>query len=199
MKVLSRDFTTKEKVLLLVLVVILIGLVYFQFVYKPITASIEKAENQKENLKSELEAVNTRITMLTKMKNEVDDITTEGTLKAMPSYNNSKNVNKLLNDVLGDMDFALVFSPVEKDGDQIRRRVQLTVNTPDADSVKTVFSELTGSEYRCLIENVSCAPKKERNADSNEMTIVANLTFFETMVGGKADAGLPVEEEVVAE
>ena len=199
MKVLSRDFTTKEKVLLVVLVVILVGLVYFQFVYKPVSASIEKAKNQKENLQSELEAVQTRISLLTKMKNEVDNITEEGTLKAMPSYNNSKNVNKLLNDVLGDMDFALVFSPVEKDGDQIRRPVQLTFNTPDPNTVKDVFTQLTGGEYRCLIGEVTCAPKKERNSGSEEMTVVANLTFYETMVGGKADAGLPVEEEEIAQ
>lgn len=195
MKVLSRDFTTKEKVLLLFLVVILIGLVYFQFVYKPVSAGIEKAENQKRNLESELTAVQTRVAKLTQMQNEVDNITEDGTLKAMPSYNNSKNVNRLLNDILGDMDFALVFSPVEKDGDQIRRNVQLTVTAPDYEAAKGIFTALTGSEYRCLVGDVKCAPKKERNVDTGDVTVVAQLTFYETMVGGKADAGLPVEED----
>ena len=40
MKIWSRDFTRFEKTLLLILSVILIGLVYFQFVEKPVRRAI---------------------------------------------------------------------------------------------------------------------------------------------------------------
>ena len=193
MKVLSRDFTTKEKVLLLVLVLVLVGLVYYQFVFKPVTEGIERAESLKSDLEIELEAVNTRVAKLQKMQNEVDGITENGTLRAMPSYNNSKNVNKLLNDVLGDMGYSIAFSDVTRSGDQVRRKISLQFTAPEYDSVKNVFSSLTGSEYRCLIEDVRCSSKDFTLADG-EVNVVATLTFFETMVGGQADAGLPTAE-----
>ena len=194
MKLLSRDFTTKEKVLLLLLVLILVALVYYQFVYRPVADGIVKADDQKKNLEIELEAVNTRVSKLQQMQNEVDGITENGTLRSMPSYNNSKNVNRLLNDVLGDMGYSIVFSNVERSGDQVRRNVQLQYVAPNYESAKEVFSQLTSSEYRCLIGDIRLS-SKEGSLDSGEVTVVANLTFYETMVGGQADAGLPVEED----
>lgn len=193
MKILSRDFTTKEKVLLLILAIIIISLAYYLLVYQPVSDGIEKAELTKQGQAVELEAVNMRIAKLEKMKNEIDDVTENGTLKSMPSYNNSKNVNKLFNDILGDLEFTLSFNDVTKAGDQIRRFVTMQFITKDQKTIKSVLTALSECEYRCLINDVKCSFKLNKN-DEADYTVRASLTFFETMVGGTPDAGLPAEE-----
>ena len=193
MKIMTRDFNTKEKVLLLLLAIILIILAYYWFIETPVSEGLEKAEGQKQALKVELEAVNTRVAKLQKMQNEIDGITKDGLLRQMPSYNNSKNVNKLLNDVLGDMGYSITFSNVTQSGDQIRRNISLHFIAPDYKTVRTVLSKLSNGEYRCLLGDIHCSSKEGAIAE-DEVTVSATLTFFETMVGGTPDAGLPAEE-----
>lgn len=193
MKVLSRDFTTKEKVLLLILALIIIVIAYYLFVYQPVNDGIQKAEATKQELNIELEAVNARVEKLQKMKEEIDNVTENGTLKSMPSYNNSKNVNKLLNDIIGNLEFTIGFKEVTRNGDQIRRYVSLQFIAYDEQTVRDVLSALSNSEYRCLLNDIQCNFKIMN--EKNVYTVNTNLVFFETMVGGTPDAGLPVEEQ----
>ena len=190
MKPFSRDFTTREKVLLVVLAVALLGLAYYLLVHKPVTEDLEKAERQEAALEIELEAVQTRIAKLEKMQKEVDQVYANGTLKSMPSYNNSHNVNKLLNDVLGDMGFTITFSNVTRNGDQIRRNIYLQFNAPDYESVRTLLDRLTDSDYRCLIGDLK-VNADDRSLEDSKVSVSVTITFFETMVGGTADPGLP--------
>ncbi|MBQ7603973.1 MAG: type II secretion system protein M [Clostridia bacterium] len=193
MKLFSRDFTTKEKVLLLVLAIILVALVYYQFVHVPVTEALDEAKNREEALEVELEAVQLRIAKLEKMQKEIDEVYANGTLKSMPSYNNSHNVNKLLNDVLGDMGYNITFSNVTRNGDQIRRNIYLQFTAPDYESVRTLLSQLTGSDYRCLVGDFRCTSEKG-SLEEGTVTVSVTITFFETMVGGTADYGLPSEK-----
>ena len=194
MKILSRDFSTKEKVLLLFLIVVIVALVYYQFVHVPVTESLEKAANEKANLEIELEAVKTRISRLEVMQREIDEVYENGTLKSMPSYNNQKNVNRLLNDVLGDMGYSITFSDISRRGDLVRRVVSLRFVAQDYNSVRDVLAQLTGSDYRCLVGDTRCLSTDGSVADS-PVTVTTTLTFFETMVGGTADPGLPEEQK----
>jgi len=194
MKILSRDFTTKEKLLILVLILFLIGLAYYQFVDQPVRKAIETAQNEKAALQVELDAINVKIAQLEKMQREIDDLSQGGTIRMMPSYNNSKAVNTLLNNVLGDLGYSITFSKVTRDGDQIRRNISLQFTALDYDTVNRVLTELTTSEYRCLIDDVQCSAISRRTieeAEESAFNVGATLTFYETMVGGTADAGLP--------
>ena len=198
MKILSRDFSGKEKILILVLVLVLVGLIYYQFVDKPVRESLEKAASEKETLTVEYNAVSLRVAQLERMKNEIDDITESGVLKQMPSYNNSKNVNKLLNDVLGSMGYSIVFANVTRSGDLIRREIALQFSAPDYASVRSLLERLTQSDYRCLIGDLRCSvddryrrTAEEYRDEAAPLDVVASVTFYETVVGGEIDAGLP--------
>ena len=54
MKFLSRDFTLKEKILLLVLLLLLFGLAYYRFVYVPCSEAISRAQSEQETLQTDL-------------------------------------------------------------------------------------------------------------------------------------------------
>ena len=192
MKVLSRDFTLKEKILMLLLAVLLLALGYYQFVFKPVNNAIAKAKAEQEALQTELVAVNTKVATLESMQNEINEIAASGKVSQMPSYNNSRNVNKLLNDTLGKLGYSITFSNVTRTNDQIRRNISLQFVSPDYESMERVFEKLSSSEYRCLINDVSGSINNRYN-DDNSVTVNCTATFYETMVGGTPDSGLPAD------
>ena len=193
MKILSRDFTTKEKILLLVLVLILLALAYYQFVDQPVRQAIATAQSEQEALQIELTAVNAKVATLERMQNEIDQVSSSEHVTQMPSYNNGRNVTKLLNDVLGHLGYTINFSNVTRNGDQIRRNISLQFISPDYATMERVFQDITGSEYRCLLDDVSGTVSNRYNED-NSITVNATATFYETMVGGTPDSGLPADE-----
>ena len=189
MKLLTREFSTKEKVLLVVLVVVLLALAYYWFVHVTVTEALDRAQSQKETLETELTSVQARVTVLRRMQSEIDKIQTDGTFMKMPSYNNSKEVTKLLNNVLGDLGYRISFANVSQSGELVRRNITLEFSAPDYDTVERVLTGLAGSEYRCLLGNVSCSEGYSRT-DGYYLNVSAAITFYETTVDGTADQGI---------
>ena len=57
--------------------------------------------------------------------------------------------------------------------------------------MEKVIKELADCKWRCLIGDVQCTQGTKRDKSSDLITVNATATFFETMVGGTPDAGLP--------
>ena len=190
MKILSRDFTTREKVLLLILVLIIMVLAYYQFVYVPTQTALASARAESEALRIELTAVRSRVARLTEMRDDLESISASGKDSVMSSYNNSKAEITLLNDILKNAtQYSVSFSGITRNSDQIRREFSLQFVTADYPSMERIISALTQSEYRCLVGDVRCT--KDAQSATGGMIVSATATFYETMVGGTVDAGLP--------
>ena len=54
MKIMSRDFTTREKIMLLVLTLILLAAGYYAVIDQPIRTAINEAKSQQDELNTEL-------------------------------------------------------------------------------------------------------------------------------------------------
>lgn len=190
MKVMSRNFSTKEKVLMVLMAVLLIGLVYYKFVYTRINQAADKARAEVESLQNDLDVAQIRVARIKKMENEMDGYQKTGLVSKMGSYNNSKMETAFLNTVLaGASDYSISFDEVTRDGDLIRRNFSLQYKTPTYDEAEKIMQELTTGEYRCLIGDVGCTVD---NTGQTTVTLIG--TFYETMVGGKADSALPADE-----
>lgn len=192
MKVMSREFTMKERLLLLLLSLILVGLAYFQFVDRPVRAALTAAQEESQALSTELTAVEEKLARMRRMRDELEDVTGGGAASEMSSYNNSKAEIALLNDILSNtLQYAITFENVTRDGDQIRRNFSLQFTMDSYDGVESILSALNESHYRCLIGDVRCSASRDNNVMEGNVTVNAVATFFETMVGGTPDAGLP--------
>ena len=195
---MSRNFTTKEKVLLLILIIILIGLAYYQFFYVPTQQGIENARAEQSALQTELSAINTKIASLTRMKAELDSLSEEQR-SYMPSYNASRDEMQFLDSVLaGTVRYSINFPTVERSGDQIRRNFTLSFAVNDYASAQRVITSLAGSHLRCQLDDISCSVNiywlladYDRTRGDAYLSVSAKATFYETMVGGTADSGLP--------
>ena len=192
MKILSRDFSRAERILLAFLAVVLICLVYYRFVDQPVRTALTTAHSERDSLQTEVDAVELQIARMTKMQDELQRLKNGETVSMMASYNNSKAELALLNDALSAATkYAVTFADVTREGDQIRRDFTLQFTAPDYGTMKAILSELAISPYRCLIGDISCSTGNREG--STEINVSATATFYETMVGGAPDAGLPAD------
>ena len=211
MKILSRDFTTKEKIMIVVFCLILLGLAYYRFFYVPTQDQIAAANSQKANYETELMEVMAKEAQIRKMKEEIDELGELSNVSRIESYNNSKQEISLLNRVLGPAtEYSIKFSNIKRDGDLLRRNFTLMFKTDSFVSAKRIISSLEESPYRCVLGDIQYQLSLRR-ADSEEptrggrwiddeyfydvVTVNTNATFFETMYDGVADAGLPAESK----
>ena len=195
MKIWSRDFTRREKVTLFGLLILLIAILYFQCVDRPVRTSINAARAEAQEIETEMSIVAAKVRQLTKMQNELDDVKGSGVLSRMESYNNSSAEISFLYDILAEtQQYNIEFSDITRNGDQIRRNFTLKFRTRDYDAMRNVITRLCASEYRCLVDEIRC----QRTINERESYVTANVTatFYETMVGGKPDAGLPKDSAV---
>ena len=194
---MNREVTAKEKVLLVILILIILAFGYYRFVDQPVRKNLAKAEAEYSTLQSELTEVRVKIRELQRMQDEIDEITSGGKDSFMPSYNNAKAELAMLNDILNESvtQYSVSFTNITRYNDQIRRDFQLVFTTPDYESMRAVIDKLTGVDYRCMIGDCSCNVSKTQKPNEEEestiLSVSATATFFETMVGGTADAGLP--------
>ena len=201
MKVLSREFTTKEKVLIAILAAIILVLCYFWVVDFPVRNGIEEAKSQRQSLGVELDAVKTKIKGLEQMQSELDSLGSSGRGGYMASYNNSKAEIAALNDILSDTkEYLVSFDDLTREGDLVRRAFTIEFTTKGYSAAKKTILNLENSEYRCRIGDLSCVveDKDSSNVDlkkwKGDIKVSATATFYETMVGGVEDEGLPADE-----
>ena len=187
MKIMSRDFTRTEKILIAVLALILLALVYYQFVDTNVRQAITNAQSEAGMLETELAAAQARLAAAQKVKSSMDELEASGNMSWMGSYNNSKEEVAFLNGILGaTMKYSISFAEVTRNGDQIRRSFTLEYQTPDYLSAQDIIVKLRESRNRCLVDDVKCTVNKD-----GYVTVKQTATFYETMVDGIPDAALP--------
>ena len=192
MRLLSRDFTALEKIVLLVLILVLMGLGYYQFVDQPIRQGMEEAQAERDKLQGELDAINIRISDYNYQARELE--AAKELRQPMPSYNASEDELRILNDILtASRDYSFNFDKITLEDEQIRRNFTLSFTAPNFETARGIFSRLSGSRVRCLIGNISCSGIDAE--DGNVVNVRADGTFYETMVNAVSDAVL---EEVIA-
>ena len=192
MKVLSRSFTLKEKILLLLLSLILVALAYYQFVDQPVRSALAQAQAEADSLSMELTAVTAKLTTMRNMRAELDDVTAGGKASEMGSYNNSKAEIAMLNDVLSEaLQYSITFANVTRSEDQIRRNFSLQLTASSYESMEHIINSINESHYRCLIGDLQCRAIRDKYVLDGNLSVNATATFYETMVGGTPDAGLP--------
>ena len=195
MKRLSRDFTRGEKALLLLLALVLVGMAYYFVVDRPVRSSLESAKAEKEALVTELTALQGRLARMEKMQAELEALQANPEMSHMGSYNNSKAELDFLNELLDETDeYTVSFTGVTRDGDQVRRNFNYA-------TAERLLKKIYSCDLRCLLNDISYTRTRTYYNTTDRLryardyyervNVTATATFYETMVGGTADAGLP--------
>ena len=191
MDFLSREFTRTEKILIVFLSILLCALIYYRFLYRPVKQEIEQCNAQRDAMRTELAQVQTRLSQLKRMQEELDRLGRIGYTSRMPSYNISETEISFLNDILADTEqFSISFANVTRNNDQIRRNFSLRFITSGYQKAEDILTGLTTGENRCLLGDLRFS-----YSDSGEASVNVTATFFETLVGGTPDKGLPSQTD----
>ena len=193
MKSISRNFTLTERILIVVLVLVLLGLMYYQFVARPVHEATDKYKAEAQSLEIEIDTAQQRAAKLRSLQDTLDELEAQGKLSYMGSYNNSKPEVRFLNDLLADtLTYSIDFASVTRSGSQIRRNFKLKYSTGGFRKAREILENLQKGDNRCLISNIACG------ISASGLTVVeANATFYETMEGATPDAGLPADAAAV--
>ena len=194
MKLFTRQFTQREKVLLSILVLIILASLYYLLIYQPVTDGISRAESSAQDLESQLIVLDTRVAQIQKMQKSIEEYADNGhVVSIMRSYNAGKQELVFLNSTLAESeDYYVGFTNITREANQIRREFALKFTVDEYEEAENIIDILEHSELRCLISDFSVKPvKQDESVEDGEVEVSCVATFYETMYGGISDAELP--------
>ncbi len=193
MKILTKDFSTNEKILIAVLLAVILSAAYYLFVYRTVDENINALVSDRQALESQLQIVTEQVERLEAMSQQLGNDTVRS---YMPSYNSSKKELDFLNSTLsGTDDYMVNFTTLTRNGDQINRGFKLQFTAKNFAQAENIFKTLEDSEIRCLIGDYIINPiEDDEHLLDGQVQVVLNGSFYETMYDGVADKELPEDE-----
>ena len=169
-------FTTREKVLLVILAVLVIAVGYWKLILTPINDSIAALNAQTNSA---------RLSRMRQMQQELETLLADPDAKPLPDYDNSERLLVELNTILsGTVDYTLSFGStylLEDGGSIICRPISLEYTCGSYTAARAVMDALHGSDYVNLISDVTLDLDAEHGTRGN-----LTITYFELQSTGSA-------------
>ena len=178
----KAKLSLRETVMLVFLAVLLIGVVYYLGFYSPLQQELASVRNQCSDIDSQITTSMRKIQSMDSMQAELDEIfalPAEEITEIAP-YDNKEVVLTQLYGILSQtQDYSLSFTDpdVQKDG-TVRRNISMSFHCADYAAAKAVIRDLTDSQWRCLVGNLSIVGD-EKNILDGGVSVNATITFFE--------------------
>lgn len=198
MNIFSREFSTREKLLLLVLMLIIFGALYYLFIFQPVTDATNRAESSCADLETQLVSLDAKVAQINKMQKSMEENANSGHIESiMPSYSAGKQELVFLNSTLAvSEDYYVGFTKITREGNQIRREFALRFTVEKFSDAEDIINVLEHSDLRCLISDFSVKPTEQKGTvEESEIEASCVATFYETMFGGVPDAELPPDSK----
>ncbi len=201
---LNRAFTKREKILLLLLVAVLLGLVYYRFVKLPVRDRIAAADTTL--LEQQLMQEQQKAATIKQMEEAIAAGQQEVT-GIVASYDNLKAESAALNSIFSQAtSFNFSFSQPVATEDAVRRTISISFTATNYQIARRIIQQVHDCAYRCLIQDVSLSAQKNGGAESGDKmsqypnlensTISGSLsvTFYETLNGATTTNGLTTSD-----
>lgn len=180
---MDREFTTREKVLMVILAVIIIGAVYYLFVYAPSTAAIESSNSQITQVQSDLTIQEALAAQRESTQSQLDELKASGRVsQTTPKYDNSGKTVKQINKALAKAQtYSLSFQDPEQseDGTAMRHVCSITFTASSYAKAKSIIEDLMNGKYSCLVSDFSISMGSTTSV--NEATATVNIIYYESL------------------
>lgn len=178
----KSKLSARETVMLVFLAVLLIGLAYYMGFYTPLQSELSSISNQCADIDTQITASMVKINSMNSMQEELDEIFSRPAdeITEIAPYDNKEVVLTQLYGILAQtQDYSLSFTDpdVQKDG-TVRRNISMSFHCADYNAAKAVIRDLTDSQWRCLVGNLSIVGD-EKNILEGGVSVTATITFFE--------------------
>lgn len=171
---MNRSFTTREKILLLLLTIMILGVGYFKLFYQPMQEQITANQQRQIAVEDQFSVEAVRLQRMKNMQNEIEQFKQSGATvySEIPPYDNIQNVMIQLNTILGQAkdDSKLVIRPIE-----------VSFTATDYATVHTVMDELYHCRFRCAIEQIAVSANENLSVN-NDISVSLSITFYEKQI-----------------
>ena len=176
---MNRELTGREKVMLLILIVLVMALGYYKLIFEPINDQVAAYRDSTEQEQTELTTELVRAEQLKKMESAVAELRQRGDVKPIPAYDNSKALMVELHRILASaQEYSLDFSAGTTEEDYIvLRPISLSYTTATYTQSRAILDALSGSDYMNKISNLSIQTETGRGESGVKTAMV--ITYFE--------------------
>ena len=179
---MNRELTRREKILLLVLIVVVLVAGYCKLILIPINDQISSYRLNMEAEQTELDANQGKMAQMQKMQKAIEEIKAAGEKRTIPQYDNSGKLMLELHEIMSDtLDYSLDCSAGTVQQDYIMLRpIVMTFRTSTYAQSRQIVDRLCSSENISQISDMNMNTYTEgRNSGTVETTLV--ITYFEIM------------------
>lgn len=184
---MNRPFTTREKVMLVILSLMIIGICYYKFLLEPINDQIEQY-NQMAAGEQDIITQNMALIQKKKeMEQELEAIFAENPdPDPIPNYDNSGVLMVEIHSILeGTVDYTLSFSDTSllSGGYLLRRPLELEFSVDTYGQARSIINRLHDSKNINQISDLSITrvnrETKQIDEDADTIRVKMVITYFE--------------------
>lgn len=155
---LSRKFTTREKVLLLILILILVGELYYLLVHRRVENDLLEAQSRLEEATVSYNIESAKTAKKNGMLKAIGEAQKDADVHPLPDYDNSTNVVAYLNGVLASADeYNLIFNTVSYSNYVAMRPINMSFTCQGYSAVRNIVTQLENGPYYCEVTGLSMA------------------------------------------
>lgn len=177
---MKRAFSTREKILLVILAVMLLMIGYFKLVLEPINNRIADVQSQMNAEQSLIDINNVRLLKLKQMEKELDKIKDSGEAQPLPEFDNKAQILQELSGLLSDSaDYTLTFGTATTINDYVLcRPLKLSFTAESYDQASSILAALHKSSNINQISDISFVFNND-----DRVNVTLSITYFELKKG----------------
>jgi competence protein ComGC len=180
---MKREFTQREKVLLLFLVVILLLTGYLKLFLAPVEKQYAEAQTKYADAQDSLTQEEAKLSSMKKMEAALKKLEEDGASSdiTIPAYDNSDNVMVQLDAILGSaVNYQVTFSDVVYGTNLVSRPVKLTFTAKNYAAAKAILTSLYECRYRCTLSDITVSSGSDNgNVRTQSVSVSLTATFYE--------------------
>ena len=154
----EKGLSLKDKILLLVFVLLLGGLCYYLFFWQPLQRDVAALQAQAQGVDEQIQVAAAREEKLTQMKAELQAIADSGAeASEVAPFDNSKAVMAELGAALANSTgYEISFAdPAADDGGMVRRSVSMSFTCADFAAARGILQTMANGPWRCLVTDLA--------------------------------------------
>lgn len=183
---LSRNFTRREKTMIVVLLAALLVGLYFLAVHYPVVNRMEQIEQETAEVDGLIETAEGKAAEYTAMKQELDKILSqpEEDVTVMPPYNNVESLMSRLDAIFHGTNANFSFGQAAITDHVAARKINFSCSAKDYQEARRLLRDVTGTGWRCLLDSFTLAPVNG-SLFGSELQVSGVITFYEYVRQGE--------------
>lgn len=181
---MKREFSKREKILLVIFAVMILVVGYFKLILEPINNSIDDYNTKCDDIQIEIDQKMVTARKVQLMEKEIEAMK-ESDLEPIPLYDNSKSLMLDLHKILADsIEYSLSFPGLIRNDYIVCRPVLMEFTAETYEDVRDILDRICASEDTIMeISDLSVTESLNKVQDSVIYQVTAKLLYFEADLG----------------